>query len=286
VTALALALASSLCWGISDFVGGVQSRRLPLLVVMLISQGIGLAGVIVWLAVRGDPPPELVRLLPAAISGAAGLAALTAFYRALSIGTMSIVAPISATGVAVPVIVGVAGGDRPAALQVAGLAAAVVGVVLASREHGPGVDGPTGTEAVAAARTSIGLALVAALGFGSFFVGLRISARADVPWALFAARASGVAFLIGLAVITHRPARGVGGSLAALALVGMLDLAANVTYALATRHGLLSIVAVASSLYPLATVALARLLLGERVRRVQEVGIVTAVLGVALLAAG
>jgi drug/metabolite transporter (DMT)-like permease len=279
VTALALALGSSLCWGIADFIGGVQSRRFPLLVVMLVSQGVGLAGLIVWIAVRGAPPPELVRLLPAAIGGFAGLAALTAFYRASSIGTMSIVAPISATGAAVPVIVGVAGGDRPAILQVAGLAAAIVGVVLASRERGPGVDGPP------AGRASIALALVAALGFGSFFVGLRISARADVPWALFAARITGVACLAALVWLRRTPI-GVGRSLGPFALVGALDLAANATYALATRHGLLSIVAVAASLYPLATVVLARLLLGERVRRLQEVGIVTALLGIALIAAG
>jgi drug/metabolite transporter (DMT)-like permease len=192
---------------------------------------------------------------------------------------MSIVAPISATGAVVPLIVGVAGGDRPAILQVAGLAAAIVGVVLASRERGPGVDGPP------AGRASIALALVAALGFGSFFVGLRISARADVPWALFAARITGVACLAAFVWLRRTPI-GVGRSLGPFALVGALDLAANASYALATRHGLLSIVAVAASLYPLATVVLARLLLGERVRRLQEVGIVTALLGIALIAAG
>jgi drug/metabolite transporter (DMT)-like permease len=280
VTALALALTSSLCWGISDFIGGVQSRRLSLLAVMLVSQWVGLTGLVVLLVLRGRGAPDLVRLLPAALAGTAGLAALAAFYRGLAIGTMSIVAPIAATGVAVPVIVGIAGGERPDGLQLAGLVAATVGVVLASRE------GDASDASVARKRASIGLALVAAVGFGIFFVGLRISARADVLWALLAARATGCACLLLLAARARPPLGGLGHSLPLLALAGLLDLSANATYALATRHGLLSVVAVASSLYPLATVALARLVLKERVRRVQEVGIVAAVLGVLLLAAG
>ncbi len=290
--ALALALSSSLCWGISDFIGGMQVRRFPLLRVMLVSQGVGLVGLAIAAAVRGATPPEVARLLPAVVGGVAGIAALAAFYRALAIGKMSIVAPISATGVAVPVIVGVAGGDRPAALQLAGIAAAIIGVVLASREHGPGVSAQNGSG------RSIGLALLAALGFGSFFVGMRISARADVGWALLSARAASVAALAAAAIVFRRrddrPRSGnhavtrLGGPLALLALaaIGFFDLAANVLYAFATRHGLLSVVAVAASLYPLATVLLARLVLGERVRRIQEVGIAAAVTGVVLIAAG
>ncbi len=130
------------------------------------------------------------------------------------------------------------------------------------------------------------LALVAALGFGTFFVGLRAGARADVLWALFASRGAGVAALVGAAVAL-RPGRE-GGALERppLIAVAVLDLGANLLFAIATRHGLLSIVSVAGSLYPLATVVLARVVLGERVRRVQELGIVAAIGGVALIAAG
>jgi drug/metabolite transporter (DMT)-like permease len=205
----------------------------------------------------------------------------------LSIGTMSIVAPISATGAVVPVIVGIAQGERPAALQLAGIAAAIVGVVLASRED----DAALRHEGRAPSRMSILLALVAAAGFGTFFVGLRSSARADVIWALLAARLAGVvllaaALVAALAKTQSRPELPAPRALAALAVVGLLDLSANGLYAVATRHGLLSVVAVASSLYPLGTVILARLLLGERVRRVQEVGILAALTGVVLIAAG
>jgi drug/metabolite transporter (DMT)-like permease len=277
---IALALTSSVCWGVADFMGGTQARRISLLRVLLISQAVGLLGVTVFIVARRASPPEFVRLLPAVGGGLAGILALTGFYRALAIGTMSVVAPISATGVVVPVIVGLAQGDRPAALQLAGIAAASVGVVLASREHGPGVEEP------AASRASIALALVAAVGFGSFFVGMRASARFDVAWALFAARAAGVGALLAAVAIRGSLGSARGRPVWPLAVMGLLDLGANALYAVATRHGLLSVVAVAASLYPLATVLLARVLLGERVRRVQELGIVAALAGVVMIAAG
>jgi drug/metabolite transporter (DMT)-like permease len=278
--AIILALSSSLCWGVSDFIGGVSSRRVALLRVMLISQGVGLCLLIVVVAAHGAGPPDLVRMLPAAAAGVGGVAALAAFYRALSIGTMSIVAPISATGVAVPVIVGVAGGDRPAALQVVGILAAVVGVVLASRESDAGL------QQRRVARASLALALVAAVGFGSYFVGIRASARADVLWALLVSRGAGFVALAALAAIRGGVGAGGRASFAPLAAMGILDLSATGLYAVASRHGLLSVVAVAASLYPLATVLLARALLGERVRRSQELGIAAALTGVVLIAAG
>lgn len=278
--AIALALSSSVCWGMADFVGGLQARWLPVLKVVLASQAIGLALVIVALVVRGSGPPGYVRLLPAIAGGLAAMAGLLAFYRGLAIGTMSIVAPIAATGVVVPVIVGIAGGDRPAGVQVVGIVAAMVGVVLASREAKPDA------AARERSRTAIVLALVAALGFGGFFVGLRESAQADVLWALFASRGTAVAVLAG-AVLVLAPAGRIGrANVMPLVAIGTLDVGANGLFALASRHGALSIVSVAGSLYPLATVGLARVLLGERVRRVQEVGIVTAVAGVVMIAAG
>ncbi len=266
----------------------MQARRVALLEVMLVSQGVGLIGLLVLLSVRGTGPPELTRLLPAIFAGIGGIVGLTAFYRALAIGTMSIVAPIASTGVIVPVMVGIGEGESPAPLQVLGIVAAVVGVVLASREHGPGLEEtPAARARQGAVSASIALALVAALGFGGFFVGLRASARADIPWALTAARGAGVAVLL-LAVFVRKPESVSRDrvTLLALSAMGVLDLSANGLYALATRHGLLSVVAVASSLYPVATVVLARVVLGERVRRIQEVGIVSALAGVVLIAAG
>jgi drug/metabolite transporter (DMT)-like permease len=277
---LGLGLTSSLCWGVSDFIGGLSARRLPLLFVMIFSQAVGLAAVIAVVAIRGTGAPDLVRLLPAVGGGIAGIAALTGFYRALAIGTMSVVAPIAATGVSVPVVVGIARGDHPAASQLIGIVIAVIGVVLASREHGPGI------EDRGASGAGIALALLAAAGFGCYFVGVQSSARADPMWSLLASRVAGVALLLVVAAVQGGIAVSRPGRLWPLAVMGVLDVSATGFYSVATRHGLLSVVSVAASLYPLATVVLARVVLGERVRRVQEVGIAAALTGVVLMAAG
>jgi drug/metabolite transporter (DMT)-like permease len=282
VLPLALALTSSLFWGFADFIGGVKARQLALVQVILVGEVVGLPLLAVAIAAAGDAPPRLARLIPAAVAGTAGVIGLAAFYRGLAIGKMSIVAPIAATGVCVPVIVGIANGERPTALQLAGIFAATGGVVLASRERAEGHD----STSARTARVSVVLALIAALGFGAYAVGLRSSARADVLWAVFASRVPGVALLT-LAYLIRRPAQRMGRTGAAtLVLMGLLDVSANGLYALAFRHGLLSIVAVAASLYPLVTVILARTVLRERVHRVQEVGVAAALAGVVMIAAG
>jgi drug/metabolite transporter (DMT)-like permease len=282
VFAIALAFSSSICWGVSDFLGGVQARRVPLIGLMLFSQGAALVTLLAVLVVGDIGAPPLVKLLPAAAAGLGGAIALTAFYRALAIGTMSIVAPISATGVVLPVLAGVASGNRPGALQAVGILAAVVGVVLAARER-------TGVSPPGVARASVGLALLAALGFGGFLLGMRTSAQANVVWALAAARVVSVLALLAVAAVRRQrvlPERRSISTLAAVLAIGGLDLLANLLYAVASRHGELALVAVVASLYPVATVLLARAVLRERVRRAQELGIVTAIAGVILIAAG
>jgi uncharacterized membrane protein len=135
--------------------------------VILVSQAVALAALGIVVLAAGQSPPRPMHLVAPAVAGLAGMAGLMAFYRALAIGKMSIVAPIAATGVCIPVVVGIAGGDRPAILQLVGILAAVIGVVLVSREP------DLGSERRKLARASVTLALVAALGFGSFAVGLR-----------------------------------------------------------------------------------------------------------------
>ena len=279
--AVALGLSSALCWGLADFLGGLQSRSVRVLAVLLVSQAAGLIAIAVALAVAQPDLPPVGDLWPPAAAGLAGALALSAFYRALAIGTMSIVAPISSTGAALPVIVGIATGDRPSAVQVLGIVAAVGGVVLASRELDE--DRPA---TAAPARASIGLALMAALGFGAFFIGMKAGADASVPWALLAARAASVTAVLVVVVALRVPLPAAPRRLGALALVGLLDAGANGLYAAAATKGLLSVVAVLGALYPVSTVLLARAVLGERVRRIQEVGIVAALAGVALIAAG
>ncbi len=252
--------------------------------VLVISQLAGFTVALAVVLVSHRAPPAAHYLIIAAAGGVAGLVGLGAFYHALAVGTMSIVAPISATGAAVPVIVGLATGEHPGTVRLVGILTAVAGVVLASREAGPGEAEVGATRD--RSRHQVPLALCAALGFGAFFVAMDRAAHGDVLWALLAARGADVPLLVGLALLTGTAISARPRALVPLIAVGLLDVGANALYAWATTLGLLSVVAVLGSLYPVATVLLARGVLGERVRRVQELGIATVLAGVALIAAG
>ena len=209
------------------------------------------------------------------------IAGLGCFYRALATGTMSIVAPIAATGVAIPVVAGVLGGDHLAVVQVVGIGAAVIGVVLASRhpEQADGAD--RGSH-----RTTVALALASAVAFGCYFLLSHIGVRGGVAWMLLLAHSTSM-LPVAVAVLILRP-RGplsAGSDLGVIAMAGSLDFAATALYGLANHRGALSIVAVAGSLYPVATVLLARWVLHERVVAVQAAGVCLALAGVALIAA-
>jgi drug/metabolite transporter (DMT)-like permease len=276
-----LALASSLSWGLSDFLGGFQSRRHHVLAVMLLSQGLAFAILVVVGLARAPTEHDDAATAWAAGCGLLGLLGLTAFYRALAIGTMSIVAPISATGVAIPVLVGLASGERPSTLQAAGILLACCGVVLVSREA-PVEDADTRR----AGRTAVGLALLAAIGFGSFFAGVdRAEESADVAWVLLAARAQVLVLLVA-ALALRPPLPTAPAALAAIAAIGLFDLFANLLFVLAAGRGLLSVVGVLGSLYPAVTVLLARFVLHERLMRMQNAGILITLTGVVALAAG
>jgi drug/metabolite transporter (DMT)-like permease len=282
VLAAVLALASSISWGTADFLGGLQSRRHALLAVLLVSQAVALAILVVAVLAGAPTEHDTAATLWAAGVGALGILALVAFYRALSIGTMSVVAPISATGVAIPVLVGLVSGERPGALQVAGIALACAGVILAARES------PAEEEAARrAGRTAIGLALIAAVGFGSFFAGMdRAEETGDVAWVLLCARVVDVA-LLGAAAAVFRPRLPrAGTALGVIAAIGALDLLANLLFVLAAGRGLLSVVGVLGSLYPAVTVILARVVLHERLTRTQHAGVLVTLAGVVALAAG
>jgi drug/metabolite transporter (DMT)-like permease len=246
------------------------------------SQVAGLVLLVVVVAARGQGPPSAADLLPAVLGSIGGTVALGAFYRALSIGTMSIVAPISATGVAIPVFVGLTSGDRPGALQAIGMALACGGVVLASREPPA-----AGAEDRRTGRTAVLLALVAAVGFGSFFAGIdRAEQTADVAWVLFCTRVADVALLVIATAVVRPRFPAAPGTIAAIAAIGFFDLLANALFVLATGRGLLSVVGVLGSLYPAVTVLLARSVLHERLSHTQNLGVVITLAGVVALAAG
>lgn len=283
MAAIAFALGSSVLWGLSDYLGGFKSRSFAVPVVLAAMYLSSLLVMLVVVGAGGEGPPSSSHVLAGLGAGVVGIMALGAFYTALSIGTMSIVAPISATGVALPVIVGLIGGDEPGALRSAGLALAVVGIVLASREA-PG--GPIG---VREQRLSIGLAILAGLGFGSYFVLAEYGSEGDVAWTLLLSRVAGFPVVALVALLALRRARAARPDLraaAVLAGIGLLDLGANAAYNHASTIGELSSVAVASSLYPVVTVMLAALLLGERVQGAQRAGVLVALAGVVMIAAG
>lgn len=265
----------------------MKSRRFAVPVVLGVMYVSSLTAMIVVVVVSDVQAPGAGAAVAALLAGLAGIAALGAFYWALSIGTMSIVAPVASTGVALPVVVGLLGGDAPGPVRSVGLALAVFGVVLASRATAEAAEG-----AARQRRLSIALALAAGFGFGSYFVGAEIASRDGVAWALLLSRVSAAPLVLAVAwLVLRRAAAGSGarpgpGQLAALAGMGLLDLGANAAYNHATTIGELSTVAVASSLYPVVTVLLAATLLGERVRGVQLVGVGVALAGVLLIAGG
>lgn len=276
--AIALGLAASLSWGVADFLGGIQSRRMPVVAVVLGSQLAGLVLVAAVLAVRGEAPPGGDFALYAALSSLAGIVGLTAFYQALSIGSMGVVAPLSSCAAVIPLVVGLATGDRPSAVQGVGVAVAIVGVLLASRE--------AGEHGGAVVAKGAGLALVSAVGFGCFFLAMDKASDGDVLWAVGVNRTMSVA-LLGLALLATRPKLGLKPTdMRTLAIVGVLDIAANGFFALASTKGLVSVVAVLASLYPVVTVVLARLILKERLQVIQRIGAALALTGAALISAG
>jgi len=274
------ALLSSLLWGTSDFTGGTLSRRLSAVTVAAVSEAIGLAGLLVVAAATGSLHGGAGAVGWGLLASVSGTAGIIAFYRALATGTMGVIAPIAALGVAVPVIVGVAQGDRPSALQGAGIVVAIVGVVLAS---GPEVQ--RGEDGSRSGTRPLWLAVLAAAGFGVVFVSLAHGAESSTMTTLVVMRTTAVVLMLGIAVATG-PAqlRFARQDLPLLIVVGAFDVGANATFAYASRHGLLSVVSVLSSLYPAITVVLARSVHAERLRRVQVVGVVAALGGVVLIA--
>ena len=276
MAAVALALASSISWGFADFLGGLQARKRALLTVLVVSQTAGLAGVALAVPLRGEGLPDPGAWMAwAAGASLLGIAGLAAFYRGLAIGAMGVVAPISSAAAIVPLTVGLATGDHPSTLQAAGIALALAGVVLASRE------GPTRATAAGA-----GLAIIAALGFGCFFVGIDRASDTDVLWTILVARVAAVSALACVALSARPEIPRQPAALGILALVGLLDVSANLLFAAASTKGLVSVVGVLSSLYPVVTVVLARVVLHERLHPIQRVGAVGALAGAALISAG
>ncbi|MFK0023222.1 EamA family transporter [Streptomyces sp. NPDC090798] len=280
------ALGTSLLWGLADFGGGLLTRRTPALTVVVVSQSIAAVVLGAIVVVTGGWSAAGPQLWFAFAAGLVGPVALLSFYKALALGPMGVVSPLGSLAVAVPITVGLFLGERPGLTQVAGIAVAVVGVVLAG---GPQLRGAP------VQRQAVLLALIAALGFGTVFA-LIAEASSSVTGlflALFVQRLTNVA--TGGAALLVSVRRGAaalpeGGfpwhSLPALAFVGLADVAANGTYSVAAQHGPVTVAAVLASLYPVVTALAARGFLSERLRVIQAAGAGLALVGTILLATG
>ncbi|MFJ7590070.1 EamA family transporter [Streptomyces sp. NPDC097617] len=288
MTAL-FALATAVLWGLADFGGGLLTRRIPALTVVVVSQVVAvvvLGAVVLGTGAWREAGPQLWFAVGA---GLVGPVAMLSFYKALALGPMGVVSPLGSLGVVVPVTAGLMLGERPGLGQFAGIAVAVMGIVLAG---GPELRGAP------VQRQAVILTLVAAFGFGAVMA-LISQASTTVTGlflALFVQRVTNVT--VGGAALWAQTRRGIpalpAGTgprvlwalLPALAFVGLADVAANGTYSIAAQNGPVTMAAVLSSLYPVITALAAFAVLKERLRTVQAAGAGLALAGTVLLAAG
>jgi drug/metabolite transporter (DMT)-like permease len=272
---IALALGSSVVWGSADFLGGIYTRRLSLAGVVVVSQMAGLLVLLAIVAATGGP----AALNGEAFASGFGAVGIAAFYAALAAGTMSIVSPVSACGAVIPMVLALLGGERPGATALAGAVVALSGAVMASiHEYSGGRPG---------GRSSILLAVLAAAGIGGYLFCIGHAARGGHTLeALLGGRTGSLCLLILASLLSSRSMRVPRNALLAVAAIGLMDTSANALFAVATQHGYLSIVSVLGSVYPIVTVLLAQIVLRERLTTVQAAGVVTTLVGVAIVSAG
>jgi drug/metabolite transporter (DMT)-like permease len=271
-----LALMSSIMWGGADFLGGLTSRRLPSLAVYGLSQIAGLVVLMVVATTRGGWGADPGYWPWSIASGLLGIVAMVTFYRALALGPMGIVAPVTALSVVVPVGFGLVRGEVPSGMQTLGILAAIAGILLAS---GPELSSP------ASSRPLI-LAGLAALAFGCFYVAMAEGSRVDPLMTITGMRITAVA-VFAVILVKVRTLGGAGrADIVPLAAIGILDASAALLFAYATTMALLATTSVLGSLYPVVTAVLAAVVLRERLRAVQYVGVVIALSGVVMISAG
>ncbi len=273
----ALALLASLFWGWADYLGGATSKRVQALAVTGFAHLVGFAGLLCWALLDGGLHHPGRWLPLALVGGVLAFTGLVAFYTALARGRMGVVAPITATGASVPVLYGLATGDVPPAGQLVGVAIAIAGVVLAA---GPELRGG------GSGRVVMGLTVFTTFSYGAVMIIVAHGSREYPAQTLAGMRFTSVLLALGVALVTRSIGGLTGRVLPLIGLIGVTDTLANVSYALASRGGHYGVMAVLASLFPVVTALLARWLLHERLRRIQIVGVVTALTGVAVITVG
>lgn len=274
-----LAALSSLVYGTADFLGGFASKRTDGVVVTFVSQACGCVVLAVALALWPDVTVTAGDIWWGIAAGVGGGLGLMLFYPALAAGPMSVVAPATAIcGAIVPLVVGVALGERPSVPALCGVLIALPAIVLVARERDEGVAGVR--------RSTIVRAVLAGIGFGAFFVCLSRAESSAGLWPLVGARIGSLGMLAIVLTLMRRRVVVATGSWGLIIAAGWGDIVANSLYVLAVGRGLLSVVAVIGSMYPASTVILAQIFLGERMQRAQVVGLALAGAALALVAIG
>jgi drug/metabolite transporter (DMT)-like permease len=281
----ALALASAILYGAGDFFGGFTARRSNTLAAVLVSQAAGLLLLILLLPLLPHATLDLHDASWGIVAGLAGGAGVALLYRALAIGTMAVVAPVTAVcAVIVPVAAAALVGERVSRLSAVGIAIALVAIVLVSRPRDEGE--PQRTRERRGLPPGLLLAFGSGVAVGIFFLALARTSRNGGMLPLVAARSASVALFTGAAVVTKTRVR-MPAPTALLALAGgSLDMTANALYLTATHHAALSVTATLASLYPASTIVLARVVLGEHLSVWQGVGIWLALAAMVLIVAG
>jgi uncharacterized membrane protein len=281
-----LAIASALLYGAADFTGGLATRRAGTIPVVVLSQLSGLVLLALLMPLLPDASPTDTDLLwgvAAAITGGVGVALL---YRALSVGRMAMVAPTTAVcAVAIPVVVSVLLGERPALLAVVGIGLGVISIVLVSQHSSPQTETPA-SRSTGRLPPGVGMALVSGVAIGFFFLSLAQTRSEAGMWPILVSRFVSVALFAIVAAAGRRSLRMPSRIFGIVLVCGAVDMLANALYLLAARSGPLSMVVTLSSLYPASTVLLARVVLGERLNARQITGVGCALAAIVLIVSG
>jgi len=277
-----IALASAACYGAADFLGGLTAKRANTLAIVVVSQLAGLGLLVVMFPLLPASAPTRADFLWGAVAGLTGGAGVGLLYRALAIGVMAVVAPTTAVcAVAIPVLVAIGLGERPALVTLGGIALAIVAITLVSQSDHPDPVLETGKGGSRASAFS--LALLSGVLIGLFFVALARTSSAAGLWPLVVARFVSVVLFSVIALLASQSLRLPPGIRLTVVCGGTLDMLANLLYLVASRMGPLSVVVTLASLYPASTVLLARVVLHERLSRRQLIGIVCAMVAVTLI---
>jgi drug/metabolite transporter (DMT)-like permease len=268
-----LALSAATCWGSGDFIGGLATRRFGAFRSVLVVFSVGMVALVIVALARAEPLPPPADLVWGALAGLLGLMGIGFLYRGFAIGQMGIVAPVSAVlATAIPVIFNVLTEGLPGDLQLVGFGVALVGIWLLARPESSG-GRPAG----------LGMAVMAGLGFGGFFIALDQIGESAVFWPLVAGRIAACTALVVLALATHQSVQLRQSPLHLFVLAGVLDVAGNLFFLLAVQSGRLDVTAVLGSLYPAVTAILARLVIKEHLTRQQIIGVGAALGAIVLI---